>query len=88
MGEGRGCPEMPESSVEEGKGEYCREMSWSAGEWQEWEERRVCLNPPHLQGDSRGGRKGRGCRELPAIEMRGRSGAVARYYELARDCRN
>jgi hypothetical protein len=26
MRDGRGCHEMPESSVEEGKGEYCREM--------------------------------------------------------------
>jgi len=32
MGDGRGCPEMSERSVEEEKGEYCREMSWSTGE--------------------------------------------------------
>jgi hypothetical protein len=41
-----------------------------------------------MQGDSKGGRKDRGCRELSVIKMRGRSGAVVSYHGLARDCRN
>jgi hypothetical protein len=49
MGYSWGCQVVPESGVEEGEGEYCREMSWS-GERLEWEEGRDCINPPVSSG--------------------------------------